>query len=405
MQITYDEIGNPLTYNNGTAYTFTWKGRQLIGATKGGNTYSFTYNDNGDRTSKTKNGVTTTYYLNGSMIVAEETNGNVTVYLYDSIGTPIGIQYHAASYDDGVWDVYWFENNMQGDVVAVYNESGTKLVSYKYDAWGNFTTTYHNGGASTKAADNPFTYRGYYYDKDLELYYLGTRYYDSKICRFINADTTDILTATPYALTDKNLYAYCDNNPVMRVDQGGDFWNFIIGGAIGAIAGGVVAALNGEDWVGIIINSVAGAASGVVAASGLGLLAQAGVSAVISAAADAVNQSIDSIKNGNNVIDNYNITRTAKEATLGFVTSAIGSVAGKVFDNKVTKKLGISNELYDKYLEKSFSAALRSEQGKSTSALMRQANKMLAQSDFYLNVYRGISSAVGSSVSLWNLVR
>lgn len=26
------------------------------------------------------------------------------------------------------------------------------------------------------------------------------------------------------SLTDKNLYAYCDNNPVMRVDYGGEFW-------------------------------------------------------------------------------------------------------------------------------------------------------------------------------------
>lgn len=191
----------------------------------------------------------------------------------------------------------------------------------------------------------------------------------------------------------------------MRVDDGGEFWNFIIGGAIGAVTGGVIAALNGEDITGIIINSVAGAASGVVAASGLGLLAQAGISAGISATADAVSQSIDSIKNGNKVIDNYDIAQTAKEATLGFITSAVGSVAGKFFDNKVTKKLGISNEFYDKYLGKSFSAALRSEQGRSASALTRQANKMLVQSNFYLNVYRGISSVVGSGVSLWNLAR
>lgn len=30
--------------------------------------------------------------------------------------------------------------------------------------------------------------------------------------------------ATPASLTDKNLYAYCDNNPVMRKDEGGEFW-------------------------------------------------------------------------------------------------------------------------------------------------------------------------------------
>ena len=136
VSITYDEIGNPLSYYNGASYTFTWTGRQLTGAVKGSNSYTFVYNDDGIRTSKTKNGVTTTYYLNGSQIMAEETNGNVTVYLYDSQGLPIGMQYHGADYATDVWDTYWFEKNLYGDIVAVYNQAGTKLVSYKYDAWG-----------------------------------------------------------------------------------------------------------------------------------------------------------------------------------------------------------------------------------------------------------------------------
>ncbi|MBE6644306.1 MAG: hypothetical protein E7612_02880 [Ruminococcaceae bacterium] len=113
--ITYDAIGNPLSYYNGSRYTFTWTGRQLTGASYDGNTYTFTYNDEGIRTSKTKNGVTTTYYLNGSQIMAEETNGNVTVYLYDSQGLPIGMQYHGADYATDAWDTYWFEKNLQGE--------------------------------------------------------------------------------------------------------------------------------------------------------------------------------------------------------------------------------------------------------------------------------------------------
>jgi hypothetical protein len=79
------------------------------------------------------------------------------------------MQYHASTYAQNVWDTYWFEKNLQGDIVAVYNTSGTKLVSYIYDAWGNTTVTYSNGGASTTAVKNPFTYRGYYYDSDLGL--------------------------------------------------------------------------------------------------------------------------------------------------------------------------------------------------------------------------------------------
>ena len=45
--------------------------------------------------------------------------------------------------------------------------------------------------------------------------------------RFINADTTDVLTVSPTALTDKNLYAYCDNNPVVRRDEFGAIWETV----------------------------------------------------------------------------------------------------------------------------------------------------------------------------------
>jgi len=227
--ITYDAMGNPLSYYNGATYTFSWTGRQMTGLVKSGDTYSFTYNDEGIRTSKTVNGVKTTYYLNGSQIAAEETNGNVTIYIYDSEGQPIGMQYHGSTYGEDVWDIFWYEKNLFGDIVAVYNEYGTKLIEYTYNAWGRWHSSQYNGGYSTAAHNNPFRYRGYYYDIDLELYCLGTRYYDMYTGRFISPDTSAVLTATPMSLTDKNLYAYCDNNPVMREDRGGTMWQIVTG--------------------------------------------------------------------------------------------------------------------------------------------------------------------------------
>lgn len=74
---------------------------------------------------------------------------------------------------------------------------------------------------------NPFGYRGYWFDRETGLYYLNSRYYDPAIGRFISPDSVGVITASPLGLTDKNLYAYCDNNPVMRRDDGGMFWDTV----------------------------------------------------------------------------------------------------------------------------------------------------------------------------------
>lgn len=52
------------------------------------------------------------------------------------------MQYRTSSYAEDVFDYFYFEKNLQGDIVSVYNVNGTKLVSYSYDAWGNHTAHY-----------------------------------------------------------------------------------------------------------------------------------------------------------------------------------------------------------------------------------------------------------------------
>jgi len=182
---------------------------------------SFTYDDNGIRTSKTVDNVKHSYYLSGSLIVAEQWSDKLIIYLYDSTGSPIGMMYRTTSYAEGAFDVFWYEKNLQGDIVAVYNESGTKVASYTYsNAWGKHSVSFINGGGSTGAQYNPFRYRGYYYDTDLGMYYLQSRYYDPNTCRFISPDDVIYLGANGN-LASYNLYAYCSNNPVMGYDPSG----------------------------------------------------------------------------------------------------------------------------------------------------------------------------------------
>ena len=282
VSFTYDEIGNPLTYYNGSSYTFTWEnGRRLKTAAVGSNTLSFTYNHDGIRTSKTVNGVVHNYTVSGSLILTEEWGTNLVVYLYDANGAPIGMRYRTSSMAEGVFYTFWFDKNLQGDVVAVYNETGAKVLSYTYDAWGNKTTTVHNSsGTNSYAQYNALTYRGYYFDSEINLYYVSSRYYDPATGRFINADDPEVLKAELEVIGQENMFAYCFNSPVNRTDSTGAWpsWatKLVIGTAVIAAAAILTVATAGTGTalacfaVGALKGAAVGAAVGAASGAATG---------------------------------------------------------------------------------------------------------------------------------------
>ena len=214
--IAYDAIGNPL--NDGT-WTYTWQnGRQLQKMQKAGVTAEFVYNADGLRVQKTVNGVATKYTLHGKNVVHMTSGTDELHFFYDAQNRPAVAVYNGTAYA--------YVKSLQGDIVAILDENGNTVVSYGYDAWG--APLWCTGElAETLGKVQPFRYRGYVFDEETGFYYVSSRYYDPEIGRFISPDTTDVLTATPMGLTDKNLYAYCDNNPVVRVDHGGQFWETV----------------------------------------------------------------------------------------------------------------------------------------------------------------------------------
>ena len=109
---------------------------------------------------------------------------------------------------------------MQGDVLGIMNANGVEVVSYAYDAWGKVLSV-SGSLSSTVGAVNPFRYRGYYYDVEIGWYYLNARYYDPNVGRFLSPDT--ILGANG-GLQGYNLFAYCNNNPVMFADPSGNLY-------------------------------------------------------------------------------------------------------------------------------------------------------------------------------------
>ena len=288
------------------------------------------------------NGVTHYYYYDGINLVKEEWGDNILVFFYDVNGSPVGMQYRDLSDDEGSWDTYLYEKNLQGDIVAVYNTSGTKLVSYRYDAWGRILgTSYHNGGANTTAVHNPFRYRGYYYDDDLDLYYLATRYYDPVVRRFVTMDDYAVVTATPMGLTDKNLFAYCDNNPITRVDNGGEFWHIVAGVAIGAV-GGAVSTLIGDlitgtwsSWETYLISAGTGALTGGLSAAGVPLGVMVAVSAGVSAAESVTNDLIENEKGE----ENHSVGAIVGHAFINAGFSALSTYIGGASNGKQMNKM------------------------------------------------------------------
>ena len=286
--LTYDAIGNPLTYYNGSSYTMTWaKGRQLASASRGSSSASYAYDMDGIRTSKTVNGVTTEFITQNGRVVRQSWSGNVLDFFYDSQQRPYAVTYKPA---DGAAATYYYITNLQGDVVALIDSSGSLAAEYTYNAWGaSLTMPYGGTGAGAVwppiAELNPLRYRGYYYDAETGFYYLQSRYYNPKIGRFISADS-QLDTAISSGL---NLFSYCENNPVNMVDTTGQLPFFLItaaiGAVVGAVIGGVVAAKNGGNvWSGIGIGAVAGALIG----TGAGMAAGAALAGSITATTGAV---------------------------------------------------------------------------------------------------------------------
>ena len=90
QSITYDEIGNPLTYRDGM--TMTWTGRQLTTLTQNGKQNTYKYDVDGLRLEKTAGGVTTQYqYVNGQLLGEKRSNGVILRYTYDALGALSGI--------------------------------------------------------------------------------------------------------------------------------------------------------------------------------------------------------------------------------------------------------------------------------------------------------------------------
>lgn len=182
----------------------------------------FEYDHNGLRTQKkvVENGITTVYdYTLHGKLITHLTKRVVDLdgvesseelhFFYDAQSKPAFVEYGGIKYR--------YIHNLQGDIVAIVNPLGIVVTEYRYDTWGmqiSATTSMVN----VLEEVNPFRYRGYIWDKEICMYYLRDRYYNSKVGRFINQDKCLI---SAQRIGGTNVFAYCVNRPAQGCDPDG----------------------------------------------------------------------------------------------------------------------------------------------------------------------------------------
>ena len=336
--IVYDASGNPTTYRGATLGFEA--GRRLKSYKKAGdaNAYEFTFDCRGVRKSKkTKDAdghdKTWSFYYDEDGKLWGETKsekvlqGNFGIQLWTNQITKIGF-FHlnsglagfTLSRQTGIADAvkadYIYRKNALGDIDGIFDTDMNLIGEYVYDAWGNCTIEAAGADNIEIMEINPFRYRGYYWDKELNLYYLQTRYYDPETGRFINADGIEYALEQLQQLNGLNLYAYCFNNPIMGVDEDGTIPKWLawaltglavvaavavsiatvgIGVAVGATVIGFSVGFtssvvgqyhaNGKDWLKVNFKMAAydgmiGAVNGAIATTGIGLIGSVTLGAV-----------------------------------------------------------------------------------------------------------------------------
>lgn len=121
--ITYEAIGNPLTYRDGMSFTWT-DVRKLSAVTTAKGATAYQYDAEGHRSSKTLgNGNRINYYWLDDTLQAENGTDYQLTYLYDENSTAYGFLYENGE----VQAQYFYVFNIQGDVIGILNNSGDML--------------------------------------------------------------------------------------------------------------------------------------------------------------------------------------------------------------------------------------------------------------------------------------
>jgi RHS repeat-associated protein len=311
---TYDANGNMTTRSDGRTLTWDYENR-LIAILESASTSTFSYNPEDLRLKKQitdTEGTFTVYYFFANY-EEEYTDGALTntIKYYYANGQRIaerstenGLRFHHQDH---------LGSSM---VIALADQSVNACLHYRPYGW----VAYQDG---TRDVRYKFT------GKELDnsgLYYYGARYYDPVLGRFISPD--------PY-LDGLNRYTYCGNNPIIYVDPSGnlfiidDIFFAAVGAVSGAISGAVTAIVSsigdGKNFFEVVGAGLAGVIAGAGTGAFQGYIGSA-IAGPIGGCTGVVTGTLSSISIGTGIGAGvyHNPLTILSDMTWGALGSAIG---------------------------------------------------------------------------------
>ncbi len=194
-------------------------------------------------------------YGQGNQIVSElDGSGNlVSTFVY-------GTKSHVPDWMTKGGSTYRLITDQLGSVRLVVKTSDASVVQrLEYDAWGVTTDV---TGTGLTPGFQPFGFAGGLYDRQTKFVRFGARDYDPSVGRWVSKD------GLRFNGGDTNLYAYCHDDPVNRIDPSGHL-DDPTGAFAAALAAAEAAGTIGATGTGVVGGGGALGAAGGVGAVGL----------------------------------------------------------------------------------------------------------------------------------------
>jgi len=179
--------------------------------TTDGSPWDYAYDHEGNRV-RTYNGIKTNYYINGidgrTEVVTDKTSSWATYNLYglDLIGQ--------IRREGSTWNRYYFLKDHLGSIRVTVNASGNVVA---YDDYYPFGALMYGRTQESSAVDGRYKYTGKERDMETRYDYFGARYYDARICRWLQVDPM----AEKYPGWSPFNYSF--NNPLRFFDPDGKY--------------------------------------------------------------------------------------------------------------------------------------------------------------------------------------